>query len=75
MARGPGLGKARIGLDGQVVARVTSGGYGHTVASSIAYAYLEAEPGAKVEVEVDGAWVAGSGVSDPLYDAAGERLR
>lgn len=69
------LGNEPVRLDGQVVARVTSGGYGHTVASSIAYAYLEAEPGAKVEVEVEGAWVAGSVVSDPLYDPAGERLR
>ncbi len=55
---------------------MTSGGYGYTVGASIAYAYLpEAEPGTKVEVEVEGAWVAGSVVSDPLFDPAGERVR
>ncbi|MGN9839336.1 GcvT family protein [Nonomuraea sp. H19] len=60
------LGNEPVRVDGQVVARVTSGGYGHTVRKSIAYAYLTAEPGADVEIEVEGAWVAGTVVKDGL---------
>jgi 4-methylaminobutanoate oxidase (formaldehyde-forming) len=48
------------------VARVTSGGYGYTARASIAYAYLTAEPGAEVEIEVEGAWVPGTVVKTPL---------
>ncbi|GGO80637.1 GcvT family protein [Nonomuraea cavernae] len=71
------LGNEPVRVDGQVVGRVTSGGYGYTVASSIAYAYLPArcEPGTRAEVEVEGSWVAADVVRDPLYDPAGERVR
>ena len=50
----------RVG--GEVVGRVTTGGYGYTVERSIAYAYLppeHAEPGTAVEVEIFGRWVEG----------------
>jgi 4-methylaminobutanoate oxidase (formaldehyde-forming) len=57
-------------VDGQVVSRVTSGGYGYTVRESIAYAYLPVEPGAEaeiaVEIEVEGTWVPGTVVKTPL---------
>ncbi|MEU8144182.1 FAD-dependent oxidoreductase [Nonomuraea sp. NPDC048901] len=69
------LGNEPVRLDGQVVARITSGGHGYTVGSPIAYAYLPVGPGVKVEVEVEGAWVTGTVVSDPLFDPAGERVR
>ena len=51
--RSVALGSEPVRLDGRVVGRVTSGGYGYTVARSIAYAYLpagEVEPGRAVEV-------------------------
>ncbi|WP_049563596.1 GcvT family protein [Nonomuraea sp. SBT364] len=51
------LGNEPVRLDGRVVARVTSGGYGHTDGQSIAYAYLDKGGGMDVEVEVEGAWV------------------
>lgn len=73
--RAVALGNEPVRVGGEVAARVTSGGYGYTVESSIAYAYLEAEPGTKVEIEVEGAWVPGVVVKEPLFDPAGERVR
>ncbi|WP_327583068.1 FAD-dependent oxidoreductase [Nonomuraea sp. NBC_00507] len=60
------LGNEPVRLDGRVVTRVTSGGYGYTARESIAYAYLPAETGAEVEIEVEGAWVPGTVVKTPL---------
>ncbi|GAA2206993.1 FAD-dependent oxidoreductase [Nonomuraea monospora] len=60
------LGNEPVRVDGRVRARVTSGGYGYTARESIAYAYLEAEPGTPVEVEVEGRWVPGTVVKSPL---------
>jgi glycine cleavage system aminomethyltransferase T len=47
---------------------VTTGGYGYTIARSIAYAYLppEHDVGTAVEVDVFGRWVAGEVVAEPL---------
>ena len=62
----------RVG--GELVGRVTSGGYGYTVGRSIAYAYLPAAsvaPGTPVEVEIFGEWVAGEVAAEPLYDPQG----
>ncbi|GAA3559031.1 FAD-dependent oxidoreductase [Nonomuraea rosea] len=64
--RAVALGNEPVRVDGAVVARVTSGGYGYTVRESIAYAYLPVEPGAEVEIEVEGAWVPGTVVKTPL---------
>ncbi|WP_188195020.1 GcvT family protein [Nonomuraea sp. SYSU D8015] len=64
--RAVALGNEPVRVDGQVVARVTSGGYGYTARESIAYAYLAVEPGAEVEIEVEGAWVPGTVVKTPL---------
>ena len=53
---------SRSGSTGEIVGRVTTGGYGYTVERSIAYAYLppeHAEPGTAVEVEIFGEWVSG----------------
>jgi 4-methylaminobutanoate oxidase (formaldehyde-forming) len=71
------LGNEPVRVGGEVVGRVTSGGYGYTVERSIAYAYLppEHEPGTAVEVEVFGRWVEGEVASEPLFDPKGERVR
>jgi 4-methylaminobutanoate oxidase (formaldehyde-forming) len=72
------LGNEPVRLGGEIVGRVTSGGYGYTVERSIAYAYLppeQAEPGTAVEVEIFGRWVEGEVATEPLFDPKGERVR
>ena len=76
--RAVALGSEPVRIEGGLVGRVTSGGYGYTVGRSIAYAYVparHAEPGRPVEVEIFGEWVAGEVAPEPLFDPAGERLR
>jgi glycine cleavage system aminomethyltransferase T/glycine/D-amino acid oxidase-like deaminating enzyme len=77
--RAVALGSEPVRIDGETVGRVTSGGYGYTVARSIAYAYVPAgsaqHPGQPVEVEIFGEWVSGEVAAEPLYDPAGERIR
>jgi glycine cleavage system aminomethyltransferase T len=61
-----------------VVSRVTSGGIGYAVGTSIALAYLPpalAEPGTRCDVEVFGERVAAVVARSPLWDPAGERIR
>ncbi len=77
-ARSVALGNEPVRVDGEVVGRVTSGGYGFAVERSIAYAYLPpalAEVGQHAEVEVFGEWVACSVSAEPLYDPAGARIK
>jgi glycine cleavage system aminomethyltransferase T/glycine/D-amino acid oxidase-like deaminating enzyme len=71
------VGNEPVRVGGEVVGRVTSGGYGYTVGESIAYAYVppEVAVGDAVEVGVFGRWVGGAVASEPRYDPAGERLR
>jgi 4-methylaminobutanoate oxidase (formaldehyde-forming) len=71
------LGSEPVRVEGRPVGRVTSGGYGFTVASSVAYAYLPAEHdvGTEVAVEIFGTWVEGEVASEPLFDPVGERIR
>jgi 4-methylaminobutanoate oxidase (formaldehyde-forming) len=75
--RSVALGNEPVRVDGDVVGRVTTGGYGPTVARSIAYAYLppDVEVGAGVEIDIFGTWVPGEVAEEPLYDPAGERVR
>jgi glycine cleavage system aminomethyltransferase T/glycine/D-amino acid oxidase-like deaminating enzyme len=76
--RSVALGSEPVRIDGDVVGRVTSGGYGYTVGSSIAYAYLPAkavEAGRAVDVEIFGEWVPGAVAGEPLWDPEGERIR
>jgi glycine cleavage system aminomethyltransferase T/glycine/D-amino acid oxidase-like deaminating enzyme len=76
--RSVALGNEPVRIDGEVRGRVTSGGYGYTVAASIAYAYLpatHAEPGTRVAVEVFGDWIEAEVRAEPLFDPAGERVR
>jgi 4-methylaminobutanoate oxidase (formaldehyde-forming) len=72
------LGNEPIRAGGAVVGRVTSGGYGFSVAASIAYGYLPvalAEVGQRVEVEVFGEWIGAEVRAEPLFDPEGSRIR
>jgi 4-methylaminobutanoate oxidase (formaldehyde-forming) len=71
------LGAEPVRVDGAIVGRVTSAGYGYTVGASIAYAYLpvDAKPGTAVEIDLFGRWVPGEVVTEPLFDPQGTRVR
>ena len=72
------LGNEPVRVDGAVVGRVTSGGYGFAVQRSIAFAYLppdQATIGTRGEVDLFGEWVGFQVQRDPLYDPANERIR
>jgi len=75
--RSVALGNEPVRVEGEIVGRVTTGGYGYTVGRSIAYAYLppDHEVGAAVEVDIFGRWVAGEVAAEPLFDPRGERVR
>ncbi|MBF6604115.1 MAG: GcvT family protein [Chloroflexi bacterium] len=76
--RSVALGNEPVRVEGRIVGRVTSGGYGFAVERSIAYAYLPADRapiGTRGEVEVFGEWVGFEVAHEPLYDPAGERIR
>jgi glycine cleavage system T protein len=72
------LGSEPVRFEGRAVGRVTSGGYGYSVASSIAYAYLPVElvePGTKVSVGVFGRDVGAEVRAEPLFDPGNEKVR
>ena len=71
------LGAEPVRVNGEVVGRVTSGGYGYSVNMSIAYSYLPVEcgPGTRVEIDLFGRWVSGEVAKEPLFDPLGERVR
>ncbi|HVQ21637.1 MAG TPA: FAD-dependent oxidoreductase, partial [Candidatus Saccharimonadia bacterium] len=72
------LGNEPVRIDGAVVGRVTSGGYGFAVDRSIAYAYLPPDAagvGQRGEIDVFGVWVGAEVVREPLWDPKGERIR
>ncbi|MER5645437.1 FAD-dependent oxidoreductase [Streptosporangium sp. NPDC002524] len=71
------LGGEPVRAGGLPVSRVTSGGYGHRVDRSIAYAYLPegTAPGDRVEVGVTGTWAGAAVTAEPLYDPSSERVR
>ena len=71
------LGSEPVRIEGKVVGRVTSGGYGYTLGQSIAYAYIPSTCPVDTPVEVDifGTWVGGRVAKEPLYDPAGLRVR
>jgi 4-methylaminobutanoate oxidase (formaldehyde-forming) len=75
--RSVALGNEPVRLDGEIVGRVTSGGFGYTVERSIAYAYMptEVDVGTAVEVDVFGEWIAAVLAREPLLDPKGERIR
>jgi dimethylglycine dehydrogenase len=64
-------------LDDRPIAYVASGGYGHAVARSIAFAYLpveHAQPGTRLAVEILGERRPAVVVPQPHYDPSNERL-
>jgi 4-methylaminobutanoate oxidase (formaldehyde-forming) len=71
------LGNEPVRIGGEIVGRVTSGGYGFAVERSIAYAYLppDAAIGIRGEVDVFDEWIGFEVAREPLWDPAGERLR
>ncbi|HEV8402813.1 MAG TPA: FAD-dependent oxidoreductase [Candidatus Limnocylindrales bacterium] len=72
------LGNEPVRVAGDVVGRVTTGGYGFAVERSIAYAYLppdRAAIGTRGEVEVFGEWIGFEVAREPLYDPEGARIR
>ncbi|MEP6638792.1 MAG: FAD-dependent oxidoreductase [Chloroflexota bacterium] len=72
------LGNEPVRVEGDVVGRVTSGGYGFAVERSIAYAYLppgQAAIGIRGEVEVFGEWIGFEIAQEPLWDPEGARIR
>jgi glycine cleavage system aminomethyltransferase T/glycine/D-amino acid oxidase-like deaminating enzyme len=75
--RSVALGNEPVRVGGEILGRVTSGGYGYSVERSIAYAYLPAEVaiGGEVEVDIFGEWVRGVIAKEPLFDPKGERVR
>jgi glycine cleavage system aminomethyltransferase T/glycine/D-amino acid oxidase-like deaminating enzyme len=76
--RSVALGNEPVRIDGQIVGRVTSGGYGFAVERSIAYAYLppgQVEPGQRGQVEIFGEWVGCTVSAEPLFDPDGSRIR
>jgi glycine cleavage system aminomethyltransferase T/glycine/D-amino acid oxidase-like deaminating enzyme len=76
--RSVALGNEPIRVDGEIVGRVTSGGYGFAVERSIAYGYLPPELaviGTHGEIEIFGEWVGFEVVREPLWDPEGARIR
>jgi 4-methylaminobutanoate oxidase (formaldehyde-forming) len=63
---------------GEIVGRITSGGYAYAVNASVAFAYVptaHAAPGTNVEVDIFGTWVPAEVRAEPLYDPPGVRIR
>ncbi len=76
--RSVALGNEPIRIEGAIVGRVTSGGYGFAVARSIAYAYLPPEQaaiGSRGEVDIFGEWIGFEVAREPLYDPEGSMIR
>ncbi|MCI0583293.1 MAG: FAD-dependent oxidoreductase [Chloroflexi bacterium] len=72
------LGNEPVRVDGRIVGRVTSGGYGFAVERSIAYAYLPpdgAAIGTRGEIEVFGEWIGFEVAREPLWDPEAARIR
>ncbi len=72
------IGGEPISIDGRVIGRVTSGGYGYTIGKAIAYGYLPSEhaaPGTRLYIEIFGESVEACVEREPLYDPKGERVR
>jgi glycine cleavage system T protein len=72
------LGSEPVRAGDEIVGRVTSGGFGYAVGSSIALAYVPtelAEPGTRLAVDIFGDWIDAEVRAEPLYDPKGERVR
>lgn len=77
-SRSVALGNEPVRVDGRIVGRVTSGGYGFAVERSIAYAYLPpdlAAIGTRGEIDIFGQWIGFEVAREPLWDPEGARIR
>jgi len=77
-SRSVALGNEPVRVDGRIVGRVTSGGYGFAVERSIAYAYLPADGaaiGTRGEIDIFGEWIGFEVMREPLWDPDGSRIR
>jgi len=64
--------------DGKAVGVLTSGGYGHTVKTGLAFGYVRpdlAEPGTSLTVELLDEKRAARVLAEPIYDPASARPR
>ncbi len=76
--RAVALGSEPVRVEGTTLGRVTSGGFGYSIGSSIAYAYVPAEfanSGVRVEVLVFGRSVGATVATEPLFDPTNSRVR
>jgi glycine cleavage system T protein len=74
----PIYGGEAVYLDGKVISRVRSGGYGYTVRRNIVYAYLPlelAKTGTRLQVEVFEKLAGAEVAPTALFDPKGERLK
>ena len=65
------IGSETVFFDGRPVGQISSGGYGHRVQMSLAYAYLKPEaaaPGTELEVQILGEKRRASVLGEPPYD-------
>jgi glycine cleavage system aminomethyltransferase T len=72
------LGKEPIRHDGDVVAYVTSAGYGYSVGRCVTYGYLPVElavEGTALEIEYFDERLPATVAAEPLWDPKGERLK
>ena len=72
------LGSEPVRHEGRALGRVTSGGFGYSVESSIAYAYLPVElvePGTRLSVGIFGRDVGAEVRAEPLFDPGNEKVR
>ena len=72
------MGNEPVIADDRIVGVTTSGGYGHAVGKSIAFAYVEpdfAAPGTSLEVPLLGRTYKATVAAEPLYDPANEQMR
>jgi 4-methylaminobutanoate oxidase (formaldehyde-forming) len=73
----PLFGGEAVTMDGEIVGRLRSAGYGFSLGRNIAYTYLpttKAKPGLRLQVELFGDHVDGEVAPDVLYDPKGVNL-
>ncbi|TIU08464.1 MAG: aminomethyl transferase family protein, partial [Mesorhizobium sp.] len=64
--------------DGELVGRITSGGYGYALGHDVALALLPerlSKPGTKLEVAILGEWKIAEVIADSPYDPTSARAR
>jgi glycine cleavage system aminomethyltransferase T len=72
------MGKEPVHVDGRPAGYVTSAGFGYTIGSAIAYAWLPAaaaRPGQRVAIRYFGEEVPATVAEEPLFDREMVRLR